>query len=170
MKIGKKITAGMALSGILLMGACSSDKEADDGNQTETSTIQVYGDVVSENDGCVLQSQFKPGDNIVFRMDAVDPVTDEQISEDAKLTVHLSTGEDLEMHHAAHPSGDTDPVPEFWTVAYQVTDDTPTGVLNYSVTAEMDGKKGEFKPFDVAPSLLTIIDPADAATEEAGDK
>ncbi|MDW0109796.1 hypothetical protein [Sporosarcina aquimarina] len=167
MRFYKKMFMGLALSGSLIIGACSNGDEASENTQSENNTIQVFGDVVSEGDGCVLQSRFKSGDNIVFRMDAVDPETNKQISEDAKVTVHLSTGEDLEMHHGKHPSGDTDPVPEFWTVAYKVTDDTPTGILNYSVTAEMNGKKGEFAPFDVEPSLLTIVDPAD--TEESAE-
>ncbi|REB11615.1 hypothetical protein DVB69_00270 [Sporosarcina sp. BI001-red] len=170
MSLHKKVILGFALSGSLLIGACSNGDEASKEAQSENNNIQVFGDVVSENDGCVLQSQFESGDNIVFRMDAIDPNTNEQISKDAKMTVHLSTGEDLEMHHAQHPSGDTDPVPEFWTVMYKVTDDTPTGILNYSVTAETDGKKGEFAPFDVEPSLLTIVDPAEEGTGDAGEK
>lgn len=79
-------------------------------------------------------------------MDVTDPATGKQ-AEDAKLQVYLSTSEELDMYKGPHPSGDTDPVPEFWTGAYEVTEDTPTGILNYSVTAKFGDKKGEFKPF-----------------------
>ncbi|MEG0439874.1 MAG: hypothetical protein RR587_11640, partial [Solibacillus sp.] len=45
----------------------------------------------------------------------------------------------------------------FWVVAYPVTADTPTGTLGYTVKAEYKDQTGEFKPFNVAPSLLTIV-------------
>jgi hypothetical protein len=137
-------------------------------NATQTASIQfkqnavVYGDVVSENAGCVLASRFPVGDKIIFRMNAVNPITG-QLLEDATLKVHLSTGEVLDMHLGEHPPG----VPgaaKFWTAAYKVTEDTPKGVLNYVVTAESAKFSGKFEPFNVMPSLITIVD-ANASAE-----
>ncbi|NJD03856.1 MAG: hypothetical protein FIA99_14935 [Ruminiclostridium sp.] len=118
------------------------------------ANLSVYGDVVSKN-GCVLQSRFTVDDRIVFRINVIDPATNKQ-SENAKVTLHLGTGENLEMKLGLHPAKDPN-APKFWTVGYTVTDKTPTGTLDYYVTAEENDKTGEFRPFNVKPSLITIV-------------
>lgn len=123
-------------------------------NITYGKQLIVYGDVVTQA-GCAPENRFKAGDAIIFRMKAVNPITG-AIAEDAKLQVHLSTGDVLDMHYGAHPP-DAPNAEYFWTVRYDVTEDTPKGILNYKVTAETSTMKGEFKPFNVMPSLLTII-------------
>jgi len=136
------------------------------GSETQTvataDQLFVYGDVVSGN-GCVLASRFTVGDKIVFRVNVIDPLTGEQV-EDAKVAVHLNTGDVLDMELGLHPPNAED-ADKFWTVAYEVTEDTPTGTLEYFVRAETDTKSGEFRPFRVAPSMLTIV----AAEEAAGN-
>jgi len=122
-------------------------------NTSDNNVLSITGDTVSEQNGCVLSSHFKAGDKIIFRMNAVDPNTGQQASKDAKLQLHLSTGETFDMVYGEHPVGGKT---TFWTVAYPVTKDTPTGALDYYVTAQDGDKKGEFHPFDVAPSKLTI--------------
>ncbi|WP_102348603.1 stalk domain-containing protein [Bacillus sp. Marseille-P3661] len=124
------------------------------------SDLVVYGDVVSRNAGCVLQSRFTVGDAVIFRMKATNPITGE-LARNAKVQVHLSTGEVLDMHLGAHPP-DMPGAEEFWTVAYEVTEDTPKGTLGYFVTAETESSKGQYTPFNVMPSLITIVgnDPA----------
>ena len=122
--------------------------------------LVVYGDVVSHLLGCVPTNRFQIGDSIIFRMRAVDPVTG-QMAEDAKLQVRLATGEVLDMELGEHPPG----VPgadRFWTVAYHITEDTPLGLLRYTVTAETETAAGSFEPFNVMPSLITIV-PAEGA-------
>jgi hypothetical protein len=118
------------------------------------SELIVYGDVVAA-ELCIPQNRFTAGQSMVFRMTAKNPLTGE-LAEDAKLQVHLSTGEVLDMHLCEHPPG----VPNaerFWSVRYDVTEDTPTGTLNYYVTAETETLKGQFQPFNILPSLLTIV-------------
>lgn len=129
------------------------------------SKLVVYGDTVSQQAGCMIQNRFTVGDSIVFRMTAINPLTG-QLDESAKLQVHLSTGEVLDMHLGEHPPG----VPgaeKFWTAKYAVTDETPKGTLNYYVTAETATAKGEYKPFNVMPSLLTIVAAEPTAPAEA---
>jgi plastocyanin len=163
------------LVGLVLFVSACSDSEKTGGTVEEDSpaktSLVVSGDVVEEKAGCVLKSQFTVGDLIVWRVEVTDPETMEQASPDTKVQVHLSTGQILDMRHGAHPAG-VDGAPEFWTVSLPVTEDTPTGVLEYYVTAELGDKKGEFRPFNVAPSLLTI-NPADgqaAADEEVEEE
>ncbi|QHW34017.1 hypothetical protein GZH47_26640 [Paenibacillus rhizovicinus] len=132
------------------------------------SKLLVYGDTVSSNAGCVLQNRFTVGDAIVFRMKAINPITG-QIAADAKLQLHLSTGDVLDMTLGTHPPGAPN-AEQFWTAKYTVTDKTPKGTLNYYVTASTATMKGQYQPFNVMPSLVTIVAPesnAPAATEPA---
>lgn len=138
----------------LLVSACGNDKES---NSSDSNVLVITADTVSEP-ACFLQNRFAIGENIVFRADAIDGETGKQ-AEGANLKVHLSTGDVLDMRYGEHPAGSG---VAFWTVAYKVTENTPTGVLDYYITAELGDKKGEFRPFNVAPSLLTIIDPSQA--------
>ncbi|MFJ7952949.1 hypothetical protein ACIQZG_15625 [Lysinibacillus sp. NPDC096418] len=136
----------------IILTACSNDaeNEKDKGAEKEVGALVITGDTVTEQGGCVLASRFSPGDKIVFRNNVLDGITNEQVK-DAKVQVHLSTGVVLDMTYGKH--GDDN----FWVVAYPVTEDTPTGTLGYTVKAEYKDQKGEFKPFNVAPSLLTIV-------------
>lgn len=139
---------------MVVMAACNGDdSEAtteEQTDQTAESSIIISGDVVSEQLGCVLNSRFTAGDKIVFRNNVVDGISGEQVT-DAKVQLHLSTGEVLDMAYGQH--GDD----MFWVVAYPVTADTPTGQLDYKVTAEFNGKTAEWTPFNVAPSKLQIV-------------
>ncbi|TVY09210.1 hypothetical protein [Paenibacillus cremeus] len=132
------------------------------------SKLTVYGDTVSQLGECVVQNRFQVGDTIVFRMTAANSITG-QLAEDAKLQVHLSTGDVLDMHFGSHPP-DQPNGEKFWTATYKVTDKTPKGTLNYFVTAETASSKGEYKPFNVMPSLLTIVAADQAAPAAAQTK
>lgn len=146
---------------MVVLIACNNSEEKEATTEKAVGSLVITGDTVTEQGGCVLASRFSPGDKIIFRNNVLDGLTNEQVK-DAKVQVHLSTGETLDMKYGKH--GDD----HFWVVAYPVTNDTPTGTLDYSVTAEYKEQKGEFKPFNVAPSLLTIVseDVAQAPKEE----
>lgn len=156
-----------ALFIFLFVSGCSNEKET---GQTESKNnlILITGDTVSEKGGCVLASRFAPGDKIVFRMNAINPDTGLQM-ENAKLQVHLSTGEVLDMVYGEHPPG-VENAAKFWTAAYPVTKDTPKGKLEYFVTAEAGDRKGEFRPFNVEPSLLMIVDEKAAGSGSQGQQ
>ncbi|WP_052343612.1 hypothetical protein [Bacillus massiliigorillae] len=157
----KSLFLALILCVVLVISACSdktsTEKEDKDVGKTDAKSnfLLVSGDTVSEQGGCVLASRYTVGDKIVFRMDAIDPDTNKQ-AEGAVLKVHLSTGEVLDMEYGEHPPK-AENAAKFWVAAYQVTDKTPAGTLNYHVTAEKGDKKGEFSPFNVAQSLLTIV-------------
>ena len=161
------LLVGTLLTTLLLASACSDEKAANE-TATEGTTssseqlLALSGDTVSKMSGCVLASQYQVGDDIIFRMNAIDPATNKQVT-DAKLQVHLSTGEVLDMAYGEHAAD------HFWTISYTVTPETPTGQLDYYVTAESGDAKTEYRPFNVAPSLITIVaaDPnAEAAAPE----
>jgi len=51
------------------------------------------------------------------------------------------------------------PEREFWVLKWIVPEDAPSGIVRYSVTAkDPEGRTGEWKPFDVEASQLTIVD------------
>lgn len=132
----------------------------------KAGNLTVFGDAVSQNLGCVLTSRFEVGDAIVFRMKAVDAKG--KLAKDAKLQVKLATGETIDMMMFEEPG-----MPEemlFWRGVYRITEETPKGVLRYSVTAQSASAQGMFEPFNVEPSLITIVaseNPAPAGEDKA---
>lgn len=149
------IFLSLLLGTALFVNACSSETsntstEKAEKNEATSELLMVSADTVSEKGGCVLASRYTAGDKIIFRVNALDPNTNEQVK-DAKVQIQLSTGEVLDAVYGEH--GDDN----FWVAAYEVTADTPTGTLEYQVMAEDGERKGEFKPFNVQPSLLSIV-------------
>ena len=123
----------------------------------------VYGDTTYFFGGgkplnCALSSRFRRGEPVGFRMIAIDPATGQR-DRATKLVVHLSYGGktlDLPMRDRQ-----TEQQPErtFWVVKWIVPDDAPVGIVRYTVTAtDPQGRTGQFTPFDVETSQLTIVD------------
>lgn len=148
---------------IMILAACSGSQTTEETQENVQSKIVISGDVVSEQLGCVLNSRFTVGDKIVFRANVVDGITGEQLK-DAKLQVHLSTGEVLDMAYGEHAED------HFWVYAYPVTKDTPTGQLDYTVTAEYGRKTAEWTPFNVSFSKLQIVSEDNLAGAETEEK
>jgi hypothetical protein len=123
----------------------------------------VYGDVttfygVGKPENCVLRSRFKRGEPVGFRMFVADPSTGKR-EESAQLVVHLTfagTSLDLPMRYRGTVK---QPEREFWVAKWVVPDTAPTGIVRYSVTAtDKYGRTGEFKPFAVEDSQVTIVE------------
>ena len=123
----------------------------------------VFGDVTlflgkpGMAGNCALQSRFKRGDPVGFRMTAIDPVTGQR-EQSAQFVVHLTYGgmtQDLPMRYRGTVK---QPEREFW-VAWVVPDTAPIGIVRYTVTAtDKYGRTGEFKPFVVEDSQATIVE------------
>jgi len=124
----------------------------------------VFGDVAlflgkpSTPGNCALQSRFHRGDPVGFRANAIDPVTGER-EPSAQFVVHLSYGgqtRDLPMRYRATP---TQPERQFWVAKWVVPADAPIGIVRYTVTAtDKTGRTGEWKPFAVEDSQVTIVE------------
>lgn len=124
----------------------------------------VFGDVTlflgkpGAAGNCALQSRFKRGDPIGFRMTAIDPVTGQR-EPSAEFVVHLTYGgmtQDLPMRYRGNAK---QPEREFWVAKWVVPDTAPTGIVRYTVTAtDKHGRTGEFKPFVVDDSQVTIVE------------
>lgn len=116
-------------------------------------------------DNCTLKNRFKKGDNVGFRLYAVDGGTD--MSEDsAKVVVHIESGGKTYDLPALFrgiqqktPTGANMPIrPGMWTAKWLVPDDAPTGIVHYSATAtDKYGRTAEWKPQGGQPSWVTIV-------------
>src|SRR5207247_8808950 len=107
---------------------------------------------------CTLNNRYKKGDPVGFRMTAINPATGKR-DRATQLVVHLTYGGktiDLPMRDRQTAQ---QPEREFWVLKWVVPADAPIGIVRYSVTAQdPQGRTGEWKPFDVEASQLTIVE------------
>jgi hypothetical protein len=120
----------------------------------------VYGDMAlfqppGHPENCILRNRFKRGEPVGWRMFVADPSTGKR-EESAQLVVHVNVSGktlDIPMRYRAQPER------EFWVAKWVVPQDTPVGIVRYTVTAtDKYGRTGEFKPFEVQASQLTIVE------------
>src|SRR5579884_1033883 len=109
--------------------------------------------------GCILTSRFPRNSEIVWRARVYDPRTGELMNKTqlSKVEVQLANGKTIAMQYGSHPKNP--PGEAYWTGSWVVPKDAPTGTLNYTIVAtSTDGRTGEYKPYSVQSSLLTITD------------
>ena len=123
----------------------------------------VYGDMAlfqppGHPENCILRNRFKRGEPVGWRMFVADPQTGNR-EESAQLVVHVNyAGKtlDIPMRYRATAA---QPERQFWVAKWIVPADAPTGIVRYTVTAtDKNGRTGEFKPFEVQASQLTIVE------------
>ena len=116
-------------------------------------------------DNCILRNRFKRGDNVGFRLYAVDGGTNKP-EESATVVVHISSGGkkyDLTALYRAIPQknekGAAMPIHAgMWTAKWVVPKDAPTGTVQYSATAtDKYGRTAEWTPPGGEPSFVTIV-------------
>jgi hypothetical protein len=122
----------------------------------------LFGDVTyfyppGHAKNCLLNNQFKRGEPVGFRMNAINPATGKR-DRATELVVHLSyAGKTLDLPMRDRQN-ERQPEREFWVVKWVVPDDAPMGIVRYTVTAkDPQGRAGEFKPFEVQASQITIV-------------
>jgi hypothetical protein len=124
----------------------------------------VEGDIVRGNTPlgatgpiCVLTSQFKRGENVVFRIRVRNlqgkPLDTAGIK---SIEVELADGRKLPTRYGGHPP--RQPTDFFWTAAWMIPDNYPTGSLGYSITAtDMEGNTVKWEPLREFRSWPTVI-------------
>lgn len=114
---------------------------------------------------CTMTNRFKHGDNVGFRLYALDGGTgNAEVS--AVVVVHISSGGrtyDLPAKYRGIPqkdeSGASMPIHAgMWTAKWTVPDDAPTGTVQYSATAkDKYGRTAEWTPLGDRRSYVTIV-------------
>jgi hypothetical protein len=130
--------------------------------QSGGDRLVVFGDVVyfyppGQPKNCLLNNQFKRGEPVGFRMNAVNPATGKR-DRATELVVHVTfAGKTVDLPMRDRQNANQ-PEREFWIAKWMVPDEAPMGVVRYSVTAkDPQGRTGEFKPFEVQASQVTIV-------------
>jgi len=130
--------------------------------QSGGDRLIVFGDVVyfyppGQPKNCLLNNQFKRGEPVGFRMNAVNPSTGKR-DRATELVVHLTfAGRSIDLPMRDRQNANQ-PEREFWVAKWVVPDEAPMGIVRYSVTAkDPQGRTGEFKPFEVQASQITIV-------------
>ena len=73
-----------------------------------------------------------------------------------RLSDYAGKPVDIPMRYRATP---TQPERQFWVAKWTVPADAPVGIVRYTVSAtDKYGRSGEFKPFEVQASQLTIVE------------
>ena len=106
---------------------------------------------------CLLNNQFKRGEPVGFRMNALNAATGKR-DRATELVVNLTyAGRTVDVPMRDRQN-ERQPEREFWVAKWVVPEDAPMGVVRYTVTAkDPQGRTGEFKPFEVQASQLTIV-------------
>lgn len=107
---------------------------------------------------CVQTNRIPKNGQVVFRVRVYDPKTGD-LMDDKSLSgiqIKLANGTTIDAKYGAHPKGGTE---FFWTGSWIVPATTPTGTLNYTLTAtSTDGRTGQWTPISVATTTLQVTD------------
>jgi hypothetical protein len=131
-------------------------------SQAGNERLIVFGDIVyfyppGHPRNCLLNNQFRRGEPVGFRMNALNPATGTR-DRATQLVVHLTyAGKTVDVPMRDRQN-EKQPEREFWVAKWVVPDDAPLGIVRFTVTAkDPQGRSGEFKPFEVQASQLTIV-------------
>jgi hypothetical protein len=149
----------------LLVAMAASPFLAGQTPQTPSSgdRLIVYGDVVyfyppGDTRNCILNNRFKRGEPVGFRMTAINPATGKR-DRATQLVVHVTyNGKTVDVPMRDRQS-EQQPERDFFVAKWIVPNDATTGIVRYTVTAkDPQGRTGEFKPFEVQASQVTIVE------------
>jgi hypothetical protein len=147
----------IALAATLL--ALAGEARAQDGQKLffEGDMVRGVQQAGMTGPACVLASQFRRKESVVWRvrvLDATGKAADAGALKSA--VVELADGQKFPMRFGPHPRGKTDDY--FWSAAWIIPADYPTGTLTYKVTAvDLAGRSHTWEPFRIQPSQLTVI-------------
>jgi hypothetical protein len=107
---------------------------------------------------CTLNNRYKRGDPVGFRMTAINPATGKR-DRATQLVIHMTyAGKTIDLPMRDRQT-EQQPERDFWVAKWIVPADAPPGIIRYTVTAkDPQGRTGEWKPFEVETSQLTIVE------------
>ncbi len=155
-KIGRMVGAAIAIS-VLVATLFGTGIMAQGINQIPGNTLSVTAETVHGHvntpysEICVQSSQYKPGQQIVWRVWVADKNGNTLTGSDlSSVTVTLPEGVTLNAEYGNHG-----PFGSFWAAVWTIPADyRVTGSLPYEVSAKaLDGSKGRF---DNSASILIL--------------
>ena len=162
MPITKFSAIAMSVAGVLAVAVTGFAAPA---QAQAVQKLFIEGDIVRGNTPlgatgpiCVLASQFRRGENIVFRIRVRNPQGQPLDEKGIKgIVVELSDGRKLQARYGGHPP--RQPTAFFWTAAWMIPMDYPTGSLSYTTTAtDMDGNTVTWEPLREFRSWPSVIE------------
>jgi hypothetical protein len=152
---------GLALAivlALLTVSPTAGQQAPAGGQQLVLSGDLVYFFGQGRPNNCFMSNRYKRGEPVGFRMTAINPATGKR-DRATKLVVHLTYGGKTVDVPMRDRQTDQQPEREFFVAKWIVPEDAPLGAVRYTVTAtDPQGRTGEWKPFEVAASQLTIIE------------
>jgi hypothetical protein len=140
---------------------------------TTTTTTRATGKLILSGDlnlfagrgapnNCVTTNRFKRGENVGFRITAVDGGTGE-VEKSAVIVVHVTHGGktvDVPMNFRGADPKAPGAIPYLWTGKWVVPADAPIGIVRFKATAkDAKGRTAEWTVFQNAPQAqLTIVE------------
>jgi hypothetical protein len=109
---------------------------------------------------CVLSNQFKRLEKVVWRIRVLDQAGTSLDDKGLKsLLVQLPDGTKVPSYWGPHPPPHLGPTTDmFWTSAWIVPDNYPSGTFVYKVTAtDMQGQTHTWEPFKNVNSQFTVV-------------
>jgi len=164
--VRRATTAILALVAVAIIGSDTGSVAAFQAAPAGAAAgkLIVFGDVTlflgkpGTPGNCALQSRFKKGDPVGFRAVAIDPATGE-MEPSAQFVVHLTYAgqtQDVPMRYRAT---ERQPERQFWVAKWIVPATAPIGIVRYTISAkDKNGRTGEWKPFVVDDSQVTIVE------------
>src|SRR5215468_2019945 len=156
------VTVALAVAGFANLSAAQ-----------EAQKLFIEGDIVRGNTPagitgpvCVLANQFKRKENVVFRIRVRNatgqPLDDKNIK---GITVELSDGQKFQASYRPRPPanirtafGLSEAADYFWSAAWLIPPDYPTGSLSYRVVAtDTQGNTQSWTPFKDLRSLPMVM-------------
>ena len=139
---------------------------ADTAQAQQTGRLFFEGDMVrGDQQGapgpfCVLANQFKRLEKVVWRIRILDANGKSLDASGLKsVVVELPDGQKLNGRFGPHPPPRLGPAQDhFWTAAWIIPENYPSGTFAYKVTAtEQQGQTHTWEPFIRTPSQLQVI-------------
>lgn len=137
--------------------------------QAQQTRLFFEGDIVRGNqDGapgpfCVLNSQFKRLEKVVWRIRVLDQ-TGAALDDKAlkSLVIEIPDGQKFPARFGPHPAPRLGPtVDHFWSARWIIPADYPTGSFTYKATATtQNGHSQTWEPFKVTFAHLTVANAA----------
>jgi hypothetical protein len=156
------VIVGLIVVATGVASACASSPKAAQALIVDANTVISAEGATNPADICVQSSRFPRGESVVWRIKVYDPTTSNPMDNSTldSVVVSLKDGQTFTAMYGGHPGQPGGPLTDyFWSAAWSIPATYPTGSVQYTVTAKSeDGRTGTFNEFNVAPSLLTVVE------------